>query len=97
MRGFTFTLTGPTVPSEALRFHFGNAIGYSYCVEASVQPGQPYTVDLDQLSQECWEAVPGPPLPANAMLSTLTWAIVSNTEAPTPFDFCITDLRVNVD
>jgi hypothetical protein len=88
--GFSFTVTGTTIPA-ALRFQATTpAGGTTYCLNDTA-PGA-NTVQLGTLVTACYDATPGPALPAATALESLQWQVVTNTDSSTPFDFCIENL-----
>jgi hypothetical protein len=99
--GFRYTLTGPTIPpGTSLRFivTFEGQMGTDpYCQQVTATSGTPVTSMLSsaQLIQACWQAG-GAQIPPTARLTSLQWQVSTNTEAPTPFDFCIEDLTAVV-
>jgi hypothetical protein len=95
--GFRFTLTGPIIPSSLAfsAWPFGVVLG-NHCVQLGPQTaGQPVIVSFANLALDCF-APGGTALPADAALERLQWTIQTNTNAPTPFDFCIEDLTAIV-
>lgn len=97
--GFRYTLTGPTIPpATALRFQAefpGKDPGTPYCAEVAATNGTPVTTLFSQITEACY-AAGGAVLPATVGLTAIQWQVATNTTAPTPFDFCITDLTAIV-
>jgi hypothetical protein len=88
--GFSFTVTGTTIPA-ALRFQATTpAGGTTYCLNDTA-PGA-NTVTFGSLVSECYNMTPGPALPTTTALQSLQWQVVTNTTATVPFDFCIENL-----
>jgi hypothetical protein len=94
--GFTFTVSGPTVPPAGqLRFKVttlenGVVNDTGYCINAA--PGA-NSFTFAQLVNECWEGGAGtPPLGAATQLVSLQWQVATVVDNPTPFDFCIDNL-----
>ncbi|HYP88697.1 MAG TPA: hypothetical protein VEQ59_11095 [Polyangiaceae bacterium] len=90
IRGFSFVITGPNVPSS-LRFGIDSDTD-AYCVMPVVAGKNSFT--LAELREQCW-------LPQNLhnaseakqRLVRLSWLVATNTLTQVPFDFCVTDLR----
>jgi hypothetical protein len=89
--GFTFTVTGPTIPTN-IRFNAttGPGAAPSYCDDAITTTGA-VTINLGALVTNCWEAG-GTLLPATQTLEAIQWQVVTVTDESTPFDFCIENL-----
>lgn len=88
--GFSFTITGATVPptlSVSLKLVGSNV---AYCKLLS--GGGPATVLLSEVQADCTGAAPGGGLPSGAAIEALQWHIGGAQDAPVPFDFCVTNL-----
>lgn len=86
--GFSFTVTGPTVPA-GFRFQASaSATGPTYCGDIVMGPN---SVQLGTLVTECYQAG-GTPLPPTAGIQSIQWQVVTVLDNPTPFDFCIENL-----
>jgi len=86
--GFSFTVTGPTVPA-GFRFQASvSEAGPVYC--GNIVAG-PNSVTLGTLVTECYQAG-GTPLPATTAFQSIQWQVVTVLDTPTPFDFCIENL-----
>ncbi len=95
--GFSFTLTGPVIPSSLAfsAWPFGVVLG-NHCIQMGPQTtGASVIVPFAELALDCY-APGGGALPADAALARLQWSIQTNTNAPVPFDFCIEDLAAIV-
>jgi hypothetical protein len=90
--GFSFDLEGPT-SATAIRVgvHAQNAGNDLYFADLPV-PTSGVTVMLSALHQGSWVAVPVPLDPS--ALTQLDFQVFTTTGAPTPFDFCVTNLSV---
>jgi len=94
--GFSFTLTGPTVPAgEQMRFKATTLEGgvvndNGYCTTAATGAN---SVQFGDLVNECWTGGAGAPaLGAATQLVSLQWQVATVTASSTPFDFCIENL-----
>jgi hypothetical protein len=88
--GFSFTLTGTTIPGS-LRFQAVTPAEVTYCL--NTVPSGANSVSLTSLAQECYNtATPGPAWTASTSLATLQWQVATVLDATTPFDFCIENL-----
>lgn len=94
--GFSFNLTGPTVPPggqmrfKVTTFEAGAVNNNGYCTEAAAGPN---TIQFGTLVNECWDGGAGAPaLGAATQLVALQWQVATVTDASTPFDFCIENL-----
>jgi hypothetical protein len=86
--GFSFTVSGPTIP-PGLRFQAsGGEAGPVYC--SNIVAG-PNNVQFGTLVTECYQAG-GTPLPPTAGIQSIQWQVVTVLETPTPFDFCVDNL-----
>jgi hypothetical protein len=112
LAGFTFTLTPgpagtvpPTIPPAAsIRFKttFPAAPGGTtastteFCLPLTLATptGNTYTATINSQTAECWNAG-GMPF-NNTELLSLQLQIVTNTTAPVPFNFCVSDLKAVV-
>jgi hypothetical protein len=86
--GFSFTLSGTTVPT-ALRFNAIGADGVTYCGNLAAGAN---TVNLSMLRATCYDMVPGAALAAGTQLEAIQWQVVTNETAATPFNFCVDNL-----
>jgi len=97
LRGFTFEITGPTIPvAKSLRFKVENAKG-EFCTPPSkkVLPGV-NTFEFKDLIAECWHTTEPPNATAETAQSALlkiSWAVVTDKMATVPFDFCVSNIR----
>jgi hypothetical protein len=95
--GFSFNITGTTIPPMA-QFRFGVAPYEGSTIDddgpcTNITMGA-NTIMLTQLRSACYDtAAPGPALAGTALLASLKWQVATVTTAPTPFNFCITDLK----
>lgn len=86
--GFSFTVTGATIP-PGLRFNAVDAAGTTFCGDLAAGAN---TVSLTALNQTCYNETPGAALAASAPLESIQWQIVTVLTDATPFDFCIENL-----
>lgn len=87
--GFSFTVTGPTVPA-GFRFQASvSETGPVYC--GNIVAGA-NSVQFGTLTAECYATPPGMALPATTAFQSIQWQVVTVLDAPTPFDFCIENL-----
>jgi hypothetical protein len=97
LKGFSFTITGNTVPApKSLRFKVENAKG-EFCTPAAkkVMTG-PNTFLFKDLLAECWKVTDPPNATAETAqkdLLKISWAVVTDKIAAVPFDFCVSDIR----
>jgi hypothetical protein len=92
--GFSFTLTGTGIPAGTdLRFKTTFPGTGEFCLPFSeiVPAGGVYTARIASQRANCWEAG-GMPFTPGPLLS-VQWQIVTKTTAPTPFNFCIGNLK----
>jgi hypothetical protein len=92
--GFSFTLTGTGIPAGAdLRFKTTFPGTGEFCLPFSeiVPAGGVYTARIASQRANCWEAG-GMPFTPGPLLS-VQWQIVTKTMTPTPFNFCIGNLK----
>jgi hypothetical protein len=89
--GFSFTVTGPTIPPN-IRFN-ANATGGTdaYCVNDIPTAGVTQ-IQLGTLLEACYNTPPGAALAPTATLQSIQWQVVTVVDDPTPFDFCIENL-----
>lgn len=86
--GFSFTISGPTIP-PGLRFQASvSEAGPTYCGDVVAGPS---SVQLSTLIVNCYEAG-GMPLPATQAIQSLQWQVVTVIGEATPFDFCVENL-----
>jgi hypothetical protein len=97
--GFSFTITGMTIPPTG-QFRFGVAPyegstinNDGPCVNITMGAN---TIMFSQLHSACYNAAPGAALPDTAMLASIKWQVATVTTAPTPFNFCIENLKAIV-
>lgn len=93
--GFSFNITGTTVPPAGqfrfgANFYEGAALNQDACVNITMGVN---TIRFDQIVAQCYNTPPGAPIPATAQLQSLKWQIATVATAPTPFNFCVTDLK----
>jgi hypothetical protein len=97
--GFRYTLTGATIPpATSLRFQVdypGKDPGTPYCAEVAATAGTPVTTLFSGITEACY-APGGAVLPPTVGITSIQWQVATNTTAPTPFNFCITDLTAVV-
>jgi hypothetical protein len=86
--GFSFTVTGPTVPPG---FRFQASAGEAGPVYCGNIVAGPNNVQLGTLIVDCYQAG-GAPLAATTPLQSIQWQVVTVLDNPTPFDFCIENL-----
>ncbi|MEY4550781.1 MAG: hypothetical protein RL685_6976 [Pseudomonadota bacterium] len=97
--GFSFDITGNTIPPAGqfrfgADFYEGAAINGDSCISIAAGAN---TIMLGQIVNACWDGgAMAPPLSATAMLQSLKWQVATATAAPTPFNFCIENLRAIV-
>jgi hypothetical protein len=93
--GFTHTITanaGSTLPDLRFTVDFvGKPAGSTYC--QPIPLGAPST-NLGTVVESCWEAG-GVALPGSDLLA-IQWSIIPSTAAPTPFNFCISNVNAIV-
>ncbi len=89
---FTFDITGPTIPGLRFQVDLGQG-GDPYCADIPAGPGTK-TIALSSNVQACYNppATQGPAVGAADQPLAIQWAIPTNVNAPTPFDFCIENL-----
>jgi hypothetical protein len=92
--GFSFNVTGTGVPPAGqfrfkANFYDGTAINNDYCVNATTGAN---TFMLNQIVNACYTPG-GAPLTATAQLQALQWQVATVTDAPTPFNYCIENLK----
>jgi hypothetical protein len=85
--GFSFTVTGPTIPA-ALRFNATGAAG-TFCGNLAAGAN---SVSLTSLHLTCYNPVPGAAFTAGTALESIQWQVVTVLGESTPFDFCIENL-----
>ncbi|HEU4581070.1 MAG TPA: hypothetical protein VFS67_22590 [Polyangiaceae bacterium] len=97
--GFSFNITGNTIPPMG-QFRFGVAPyegstinDNGPCVNITMGAN---TIMFSQLHSECYNPAPGAALPDTAMLASLKWQVATVVAAPTPFNFCIENLKAIV-
>jgi hypothetical protein len=87
--GFSFTVTGPTIPAT-LRFNATiPGMATTYCGNIAAGANR---VAFSSLNAECYNTPPGAVLPTTTALESIQWQVVTVTTASTPFDFCIENL-----
>jgi len=96
LKGFTFEISGTTVPAPtALRFKVEDSSG-EYCNIAAHQVKVGVnTFEFADLVKECWKP-PTPPVTAvgaKAGLIKIAWQVVTNDKGTVPFDFCVKNVR----
>lgn len=96
--GFSFTITGTAIPPAGqfrfgANFYEGAAINQDSCVNITTGAN---TIRLDQVVAQCYNMPPGAPIPATAQLQSLKWQVATVATAPTPFNFCVTNLKAIV-
>ena len=100
LRGFSFELSGDTVPGpKDIRFQVEND-NQTFCNPASkkLKVGS-NTVLFSELVTECFRAQDPPAATAETAQSALirlSWLVVTNTASSTPYDFCVSNLRALV-
>jgi hypothetical protein len=87
--GFSFTVTGPTIPPN-IRFNVVDSAGTTYCMD-DIPTGAATQIQFGTLIADCYQAG-GAPLPQAATLESIQWQIVTVVDTPTQFDFCIENL-----
>jgi hypothetical protein len=90
--GFSFEITGATVPSS-LRFKVEDSAAKEYCTPAAVPviPGV-NTIHFSQLITECWVAAGAGTVPTGRAVVKIAWAVVTNDSSTVPYDFCVSNL-----
>ena len=93
LAGFSFVITGPVIP-PLLRFTVVNADStLFYCTPAAEPSGSLQSYRLDDLETECWFPGMGVAASQSDTFSHIEWTIPTTTEAPTPFNFCVSDVQ----
>ncbi len=90
--GFAFDIVGDT--GGALRYvvkQWGVHDGFCINNVPDCEQGCSAEYRIDELEQNCWD--PGGRAPTLSQLSALEWQITTTAEGPTPFDFCIENVR----
>jgi hypothetical protein len=97
--GFSFNITGTTIPPMG-QFRFGIT---PYEGSALVDDGPctnitmgANTIMFSALHSQCYAATPGAALSDTALLASIKWQVATVVTAPTPFNFCISDLKAIV-
>jgi hypothetical protein len=95
--GVSFTVTGTGVPPTGqfrfgANFYNGATINRDACVNITTGAN---TIRFDQVVDKCYQAG-GAPIPATAPLESLKWQVTTVTTAPTPYNFCVTNLTAIV-
>jgi hypothetical protein len=97
LKGFSFEITGNVVPApSAFRFKLDDG-STEFCNPASSKLKVGVNTFLfSDLVASCW-TTPNPTGPtaqtAQSRLIKLVWQVVTNTSAPVPYDFCVSNLR----
>jgi len=94
--GFAYTLTpnaGTALPTLRFTVDFiGKPAGTTYC-----QPLAPTATSstLSSVVQDCWNMGAAVAVPGGDLL-TIAWSIIPSETAPTPFNFCVSNVRAVV-
>ncbi|HVZ37567.1 MAG TPA: hypothetical protein VG963_34335, partial [Polyangiaceae bacterium] len=92
--GFSFNITGMTIPAGQLRFgvdfYDGGSINHNYCKDKLVAGANTITLSTD-VTDACYTPG-GTALSPTATLQALKWQVATVTTAATPFNFCIENL-----
>lgn len=92
-------MTGNTVPApSASRFAVETPANTEFCnvPTQKIKVGANILLFSD-LAFQCWSVATAPPKPTaetvQSALVRLKWEVVTNSMGPTPFDFCISNIR----
>jgi hypothetical protein len=92
--GFSFTISGTAIPPMGqfrfgVDYYDGAMVNTNYCTNIVNGPN---TIMFSQVINQCYQAG-GTALPATAQLAALKWQVATVTTGPTPFNFCIDNLK----
>jgi hypothetical protein len=95
--GVSFTITGTGIPPAGqfrfgANFYNGATVNQDACVNITTGAN---TIRFDQVVDKCYTPG-GPAIPATAPLQSLKWQVATVTTAPTPYNFCVTNLTAIV-
>jgi len=95
--GFSFALSGQSIPSETMYFYAAGEDGRQYCIPLAGTSSAAQSVLFSQLVTECFSPGSGQALPLDLALTGLQWTIAATPSSAVPYSFCISDLRAVVD
>ena len=92
--GFSFTISGTAIPPMGqfrfgVDYYDGTTVNTNYCTNITTGANN---IMFSSVINQCYQAG-GTALPATAQLSALKWQVATVTTAPTPFNFCIDNLK----
>jgi hypothetical protein len=91
IRGFMFDISGSPPPTIRVSFLTEQTVNSAHFVEVTL-PAPSQAVLFSDALQGSWVTMPVP-LDTSA-LTAVTFQVYTNTTAPKPFDFCISNARI---